>query len=255
MDAHDLYGLPLDRFTPARRALAKELRDAGQRDEAERVGALRKPSRAAWAVNQLVRTQRRAVNDLFTTGDAAQRAQTELLAGKGDSEALRSALSQEREAVRQLVEVARGLLTSDGHELSSTMLERVADTLHAAALDPGARVQVRQGCLDRELHHVGLGPAALTGAGSRTSGSQPAAKARPSLSTLRTEEAKTRHAPPSSERRGRWRPPRPLVTPPPTHCMRPKRPWPARNRAARTPPRRTGPPSGSSTRTRLVRRA
>ena len=194
MDAHDLYGLPLDRFTPARRALAKELRDAGQRDEAERVGALRKPSRAAWAVNQLVRTQRRAVNDLFTTGDAAQRAQTELLAGKGDSEALRSALSQEREAVRQLVEVARGLLTSDGHELSSTMLERVADTLHAAALDPGARVQVRQGCLDRELHHVGLGPAALTGAGSRTSGSQPAAKARPSLSTLRTEEAKTRHA-------------------------------------------------------------
>jgi hypothetical protein len=39
------------------------------------------------------------------------------------------------------------------------MLERVRETLHAAALDPEARAQVSGGCLERELRHVGLGAA------------------------------------------------------------------------------------------------
>ena len=85
MDANDLYGLPLERFVPERNALAKDLRRNGDRDEAETVAKLRKPSVAAWAVNQLVRTQRQAVARLFAAGDAAQRAQSELLAGRVDA--------------------------------------------------------------------------------------------------------------------------------------------------------------------------
>ena len=50
-----LYGLPLDEFTPARNAAAKELRDQGLKAEADAVKALAKPSVAAWAVNQLTR--------------------------------------------------------------------------------------------------------------------------------------------------------------------------------------------------------
>jgi hypothetical protein len=160
MDVDDLYGLPLERFTPERNALARELRSAGQRDEAGAVAALRKPSVAGWAVNQLVRTQRRAVDELFEAGDALRDAHDQVLAGRGDAGSLRSAVARERAAVEALTHAAGGLLSTDGHELSATIIERVADTLHAAALDDDARGQVQGGRLERELRHVGLGMAA-----------------------------------------------------------------------------------------------
>jgi hypothetical protein len=156
-DVDELYGLPLDRFVPERTALARELRGAGRREEASEVAALRKPSVAAWAVNQLVRTQRQGVDELFGAGDALRAAHDQVLAGRGDSGSLRGAVARERSAVDALTQVARGLLTSQGHELSPTIIDRVSDTLHAAALDDDARAQVRDGRLERELRHVGLG--------------------------------------------------------------------------------------------------
>jgi hypothetical protein len=56
VELDDLYGVPLDRFVPERAALVRALRSAGEREQAAAVAALRKPSVAAWAVNQLVRT-------------------------------------------------------------------------------------------------------------------------------------------------------------------------------------------------------
>jgi hypothetical protein len=153
----DLYGLPLDRFVPERAALAKALRGEGRKEEAAGVGALRKPSVAAWTVNQLVRTQRAAVTSLFDAGDALGRAQSELLAGRGDAHALREAAQRERQAVDDLAEVARGLLSSQGQEPTQATLDRVSETLHAAALDEKARAQVREACLERELRQVGFG--------------------------------------------------------------------------------------------------
>ena len=91
MDADDLYGLPLDRFVAERGALAKSLRKEGRRDEATDVAGLRKPSVAAWAVNQLVRTQRAAMQELLDAGDELRDAQSALLAGDGDARALRTA--------------------------------------------------------------------------------------------------------------------------------------------------------------------
>jgi len=160
MDVDELYGLPLDEFVPARNALARELRNSDRRDEAAEVAALRKPSVAGWAVNQLVRTQKRGVAELFEAGDALRAAHDKVLAGRGDATDLRAGVEQERAAVDDLMGAARGLLTSQGHELSPTIIDRVADTLHAAALDDGARAQVCDGRLERELRHVGLGMAA-----------------------------------------------------------------------------------------------
>ncbi len=157
MQPDELYGLPLDRFIPERTALSKALRADGRRDEASAVAALRKPSVAAWAVNQLVRSQGTAVGALFDAGDGLRAAQEKLLAGSGDGRALRAANARVRAVVDELVEAARGLLDSDGHELSAAVVERVSETLHAAALDPDARERVRPGCLERELRHVGLG--------------------------------------------------------------------------------------------------
>jgi hypothetical protein len=174
MDVDELYGLPFDEFVPARNALVRELRKAGKRDEAAEVSALRKPSVAAWAVDQLVRTQRKAISELFDAGDALRAAQADVLAGRGDGQSLRAAVDRERTAVDALAAAARGLLSSEGHELSPTIVERVADTLHAAALDDEAREQVREGRLERELRHVGLGVLGAPLAGAPPAGAPPA---------------------------------------------------------------------------------
>jgi hypothetical protein len=169
MDADQLYGLPLERFVPERNALARSLRAAGQREEAANIARLRKPSVAAWAVNQLIRTQGRAVGDLLDAGDGLRQAHADVVSGSGDGRALRGAVERERATVDELIAAARGLLSTDGHDLSAAIIDRVADTLHAAALDPDARDEVRDGRLERELRHVGLGsaPAGTPGAPSR----------------------------------------------------------------------------------------
>lgn len=180
MDVDDLYGLPIDEFVVARNALARDLRKAGTRDEASEVGALKKPSMAAWAVNQLVRTQRRAFAGLLESGDGLRAAQDDVLAGRGDARSLRVAVEQERSAVDALTGAARGLLSSEGQELSDATLERVSDTLHAAALDDEARAQVQDGRLERELRHVGLGTAAFAGGSTTpTAAPPPASRAGP----------------------------------------------------------------------------
>jgi hypothetical protein len=157
VDVDELYGLPLDRFIPERASLVRELRSGGEREQATVVGALRKPSVAAWAVNQLVRTQERELRELFAAGDALRDIQAGVLSGSADARDLRSATEDERAAVDGLVATARGLLSSGGHELSAATLERVSETLHAAALDDEARGQVSDGRLVRELRHAGLG--------------------------------------------------------------------------------------------------
>jgi hypothetical protein len=186
MNGDDLYGLPLERFVPERGALARELRSSGGREEASAVAALRKPSISAWSVNQLVRSQHHAVEDLFAAGDALRDAQSGVLAGSAAASALREATERERAAVEALLDKARGLLSSDGHELRPMILDRVAETLHAAALDDDARTLIRDGRLERELRHVGFGVG--IGAQSSPTGPRPPA----GKHTGRAEKAKER---------------------------------------------------------------
>jgi hypothetical protein len=153
----DLYGLPLDRFVAERDALAKRLRADGRRAEADEVKALRRPSVAAWAVNQVIRSQARAARALWDAGDALIAAQDALLAGRGDAGALRAASEGEREALDGLVHAARGLLTGEGRDLGEATIERVRETLHAAAIDPGSREDVAAGRATKERAHAGLG--------------------------------------------------------------------------------------------------
>ncbi len=178
-DVHDLYGLPLDRFVAERGALAKALRAEGHREQAAMVAGRRKPSLAAWAVNQLVRTQGPAISSLFEAGDGLQRTQSELLAGRGDARELREAGERERAVVDELAEVSRGLLSADGHELTQATLDRVSATLDAAALDEEARDQVREGCLERELRRAGFGTtgALITSTGTGQGGAEASRRA------------------------------------------------------------------------------
>jgi hypothetical protein len=209
VDADELYGLALDRFVGERTALARELRAGGDREQAGSVAALRKPSVAAWAVNQLVRTQSLGFEELIEAGDALGAAQANLVAGRVDAGALREAVERERGAVAALVGIARGLLSGDGHELSAAILDRVADTLHAAALDTAAREEVRGGRLVRELQHVGLGGLAGSGDGGGGEGTRTGrrrtagrgSKAPPASATRKRATAPTAGDKPTEARR------------------------------------------------------
>jgi hypothetical protein len=156
-DAIDrLYGLPLDAFVAERDTLAKALRGDGKRDEAAAVKKLAKPTVAAWAVNQALRTQKKAARELWQAGDALAAAQDAILAGKGSGADLRAAAERERAAVELLVDAARGLLTASGGDLSDATIERVRQTLHAGAIDPEAREEVASGRATRERAPQGL---------------------------------------------------------------------------------------------------
>jgi hypothetical protein len=192
MDEDALYGLPLEEFTRERDELAKSLRKEGDRDGAARVKALRKPTVAAWAVNQVARTQPKTIRELGDAGSALRDAQSAILAGKGDAADLRAATERERAAVDELMQAARGLLSSSGAGLSESVLQDVEDSLHAAAIDDDARDAVLAGRLERERKAAGLG--GELGAFAATAEPAPS-RAQP----RKTQEAPKREKKPTAE--------------------------------------------------------
>jgi hypothetical protein len=160
-----LYGLPLESFVAERDALARRQRREGDRKAADEVKRLAKPTLAAWAANQAVRSQPRARRELLAAGDELRDRQRRLLAGRGNPGELRPAAQREQAAVADLVRAASGLLTEKGRGLGAAALDRVRETLHAAAADDEVREALAQGRLDREARAAGLGP---LGAASRS---------------------------------------------------------------------------------------
>ena len=177
-----LYGLPLDEFVAARDDAAKRLRAGGERAAAAEVAAARKPTVAAWAVNQLTRGQAAKVRALLGAG--------ERLRAAADRGALEEAHRDERAAVERLVQCARELLEGP----APGTLDRVRDTLHAASADDEARDLLRSGRLTKERRAIGFGPGApVPGSGPRPRRSRARAKsAEPPAARRRRQEAAKR---------------------------------------------------------------
>jgi hypothetical protein len=153
--ADEVYGLPLSHFTRARDELAHGLRKEGLRDEAEAVKALRKPTLAAWALNQLARRRPDEVGRLLAIGGRLHEAQEALLAG-GDRSSLQRASAEERELVAELTRAATAIAHEAGAAGGQSVGERVRSTLHAAALDDRTAAALAAGRLVREQEAVGL---------------------------------------------------------------------------------------------------
>jgi len=151
----ELYGLPLEDWTRARNDLVARLKKAHQSEDADAVHALRKPSVVAWAVNQLARREERAMRDLLAAGDRLRSVQEDALRGRGGATEVSRATAAERDAVRRLVSAARELLAD---RAAPATLDRIAQTLRSAAVDPHARPLLERGRLDEELAGVGFGP-------------------------------------------------------------------------------------------------
>ncbi|HJT38339.1 MAG TPA: hypothetical protein VJ818_07930 [Actinomycetota bacterium] len=151
-----LYELPLEEFTGARNALAKELTSGGDKAKAAEVRALRKPSVPAWAVNQVARAHPADIEALFDAGAQLRDAQKKLMR-TGDASVVKDATVSERNAVKVLVGRARAILANAGHTPNESMLERVADTFYATTVDEEGRRLVKEGTLTKELKRVGFG--------------------------------------------------------------------------------------------------
>lgn len=149
-EADDLYALAPSDFTAARDARAKALKSAdGALSVA--VKSLRKPSVAAWLVNQLVRRDRAALDDLVVVGAALREAQASLSA-----EQLRAFTKQRRQLTAGVTTRARAIGRDLGTKVTETVAEQIEATLTAAVLDEGAGDAVSTGLLVTALRPAGV---------------------------------------------------------------------------------------------------
>lgn len=146
----ELYAAVLADFTPTRARLAAEAKNAGARDLATDIAALRKPTRAAWTVNQLAHRAAGALAELAELADALRAAQTAL-----DGPQLRALSLQRRQVIDALVDQA--LRETDQAGAPEALRAEVRSTLEAALADSDVRAEVRAGLLVRAAQFSGFG--------------------------------------------------------------------------------------------------
>lgn len=167
-----LYREHPDGFVAGRNELAKAVRAAGDRDEAERIKKLRRPSAAAWLINRTALSRPEPLEELAEASRRLAEAQRRAL--EGDDDAVtdwRAAAAREREAIAAVVEAAAGLARDSGHSVNQRALELVGETLRAAAGDSDFRDRVMSGRVERERSAPTLGTPAVPPARRRDSGS------------------------------------------------------------------------------------
>ncbi|WP_437779570.1 hypothetical protein [Sorangium sp. So ce1097] len=129
-EVDDLYRKPLGDFTRARDALAKRLRQAGDKAAAERVKALRRPTAAAWALNQLARRYPQRMEALLDAGERLREAQRGAI-DPGGAPALRGASQGHRAIVNELLRAAPALFAEGGYSEKGNPMDRLRDSLLA----------------------------------------------------------------------------------------------------------------------------
>ena len=189
----DLYAVPPEQFTAARQALVASLRKAGDAAGAAEAAAIKRPTRALWAVNQLARQDGTVVARLI---DAAERLKMAQL-GRRPGGDMREASEAYQALLKRCEEHARALLQPVGPGLTVAVRNRLTRTLAAAAADPALRPALREGRLPHEVATAGFdvfsGVRPLTRVPSRPKGT----------GSARTAAAGQPAAPSDHERLGR----------------------------------------------------
>jgi hypothetical protein len=150
-DAEALLSVAPDDFVTARNRLARELRDAGRKDEAVAVAALRKPPPVVLAANRAARSRPQVAKD---AARAAKRVKKQLGL---DSEA-RKALD---DALKLLEDVALAFLGGTKKPSDATR-RRLHELLQNAVADDDALAALTRGVLMEEPEPAGF--AAYAGA-------------------------------------------------------------------------------------------
>jgi hypothetical protein len=148
--ADELYQVPPEEFIALRTARRDEARAAGDKALAAEIGALPKPSAAAWVCNLLVRAQRPEIEGLVELGDLLREAQQNLA---GDQ--LRALNTQRSQLIAALGRQASSLARAAGRPVSSAVADQVEDTLRAAMADPEAGRALLSGRLTSPMSYSG----------------------------------------------------------------------------------------------------
>ncbi|MBY0494859.1 MAG: hypothetical protein K2Y23_11645 [Cyanobacteria bacterium] len=136
-----LFQLPLDEFTSARNALARESGDNA-------VKKLEKPNLAAWAVNQLYWHQRKLYDEVIKTSTQVRTAYKQMLAGK--SADVKAAEVFHAEAMRKAKDAIRKMLEAAGNNASDAVMTPITETLDALPTTD------REGRLTKPLRRTGF---------------------------------------------------------------------------------------------------
>ena len=150
--ADELYETPPEDFVAVRKARQDEAKDDGDKALAKEIGALPKPSAAAWVCNLLVRAHREEIENLVELGDLLREAQ-ESLAG----DQLKALDVQRRQLVSALTRQARAIAAEREHPVSTAVATQVEETLRAAMADPDAGQALLSGRLTSPMSYSGMG--------------------------------------------------------------------------------------------------
>lgn len=162
--ADELYALRPEEFVAARDRRALDARRSGEQGLAAEIGALRRPSLAAWVSNLLVRREPDEVPPLLALGEELRRAHREL-----DGPRLRRLARRQNEVIGALARQARRLAGQSGHPVGEGVQREVEETLHAALADADAAREWAAGRLVKPLHAtVGFPAAGATPPDRRT---------------------------------------------------------------------------------------
>jgi hypothetical protein len=150
--ADELYEVPPEEFIALRTDRGNQAKADGDRALAKEIGALPKPSAAAWACNLLVREHRDEIENLVELGTLLREAQENLA---GDQ--LRALDVQRRQLISALTRQARALANDRGHPVSTAVATQVEETLRAAMADPEAGEALLSGRLTSPMSYSGMG--------------------------------------------------------------------------------------------------
>ena len=142
----ELYGVDPSEFVGARKRLVSDLRASGEADAAKELASARRPTNAAWALNQLVRRHPMLVERFLLRSRELQQAQDRALSGKPD--ALRDATRSQRQAMAAATQAAMAVL---GDDASETYRTQVSATLQAASVHEATADGLQHGRLTREV--------------------------------------------------------------------------------------------------------
>jgi len=152
----ELYGVDLDAFIAERSRLVRALRGQGDKDEAEQLAKLRKPTVFAWTLNQLARRERRDVDLLLDAGHRLREAQAGVLRGADRAEFER-ARQIEQDALRRLERAAADLIAETRGSAAANVLQQIAATLRTAAISEEGRELLARGRFVTPLESEGFG--------------------------------------------------------------------------------------------------
>lgn len=124
-----LYGVKPEEFTARRTELAAAAKKRGDAATAKRISAARRPTTAAWVVNQLVHSNGDVKHSLTDLGERLRAAHAAM-----DGAAIRELSAEQRSLVDQLARAA--FEGADVGNPSATLREDVTATLQAAIADP-----------------------------------------------------------------------------------------------------------------------